>query len=73
MPTHPDTIRTFQRSVALTSEAEYVATARCLVLKRWRLIVDGEPMKWHRITAKSPRGTPTGGWDRSLPLPKKSQ
>lgn len=60
--------RTFQKTVALTSEAQYRVLKDSMRLLRWRLVVDGEPLGWNTVSSKEIKLPLIAGWRTTLPL-----
>ncbi len=57
-------IRSFERSVQMTTQAQYVQKGKTLRLERWRVVVDQDaPGSWRNYEAKASNG----GWPATLP------
>ena len=57
-------IRSFERSVQMKTQAQYVQKGKTLRLERWRVVVDQDaPGTWRNYAPK----TSNGGWPATLP------
>ena len=58
------TVRTFEKMIRLTTQGQYQADGHRLRLFRYRMIVDGAPGPWRKVTATS--DLPDAFWPRVM-------
>jgi hypothetical protein len=66
-PEDPVAIRTFEKRIELTTQGQYRVEGTRLRLFRYRMIVDGAPGPWRKVTIYS--NLPSAFWPRVMTTP----